>query len=269
VENEWHSAPSDSAESEASDVADALMDLQTARRLLQERARQISELESVRDRLVAREARLATVEAELGALQRAREAEVRHLQTRIEQLERLYPELLERDQRIASLEQQLDAAIEEAALRAAGSGASSPEAPSPPTDTSGPRPYADWERWFRERLAEHADAHLTRLEETIRRQHEVLVEKEARIADLMGRLEPESVGGPDDLKRIKGIGPALEKLLHEMGITSFQQLAHLDEVEAELIAGQLNAFRDRIWRDGWIEQARLLAGSYYAAVEQD
>ncbi len=254
MENEGHSAASDAGDP-VSDPADTL-DLQTARRLLEERARRISELESLRARLVAREARLATVEAELAALQRAREAEVRHLQTRIEQLERLYPELLGRDERIASLQEQLDA-VSEAAARTAVPTASAGGPPG--SDARGSHAYADWERWFRERLDERTDARLARLEATTRHQQEVLVEKEALIADLASRPSVEVEEGPDDLKRIKGIGPAIEKLLHEMGIASFQQLANLNEIEVELIANQLDAFRDRIWRDGWIEQARLLA----------
>jgi len=261
VENEGHGVPG-AAESVAPDAAVTPLDLHTAERLLLERARQIAELEGVRDRLVAREARLATVEAELTALQRAREAEVRHLQARIEQLEQLYPGLLERDERIASLEEQLDAAAEEAVLRAATRAApAAGPAERTASDVSGAGHYADWEQWFRDRLDERSDARLARLEATARHQHEVLVEKETLIADLLARLSAEPEQAPDDLKRIKGIGPAIEKLLHELGISSMQQIADLTEMEAELISGQLQAFGDRIWRDGWIEQARLLTRS--------
>ncbi len=34
-------------------------------------------------------------------------------------------------------------------------------------------------------------------------------------------------GGADDLKRIKGVGPKLEELLHTLGIFHFSQIAGL------------------------------------------
>jgi NADH-quinone oxidoreductase subunit J len=75
-------------------------------------------------------------------------------------------------------------------------------------------------------------------------------------------LEPsQSVlsGKPDDLKRIKGIGPKLERLLNENAITTFAQIAALDEAEVEALDEQLHEFRGRIRRDGWLEQARELS----------
>ncbi|MGF1476597.1 MAG: helix-hairpin-helix domain-containing protein [Geminicoccaceae bacterium] len=36
---------------------------------------------------------------------------------------------------------------------------------------------------------------------------------------------------PDDLKKIKGIGPVLEKKLHNLGITTFAQIAAFDATE--------------------------------------
>jgi predicted flap endonuclease-1-like 5' DNA nuclease len=35
------------------------------------------------------------------------------------------------------------------------------------------------------------------------------------------------VGAPDDLKQISGIGPKLEGVLREAGITRFEQIANL------------------------------------------
>ena len=64
----------------------------------------------------------------------------------------------------------------------------------------------------------------------------------------------------DDLKRIRGIGPAIEEKLHARGIFRFEQLAALD---ARSIA-QLDAvldFKGRIERDNWVRQASLLAAS--------
>lgn len=62
----------------------------------------------------------------------------------------------------------------------------------------------------------------------------------------------------DDLKRIKGIGPKLESLLHHNGITTLLQIATLTPEEVAALDEQLEEFKGRIERDNWIEQARQL-----------
>ncbi len=62
----------------------------------------------------------------------------------------------------------------------------------------------------------------------------------------------------DNLKRIKGIGPAIEKTLNEMGIFSFQQIADMSEYDIDRVAQRLKGFRSRIYREDWIGQAREL-----------
>jgi uncharacterized delta-60 repeat protein len=66
-------------------------------------------------------------------------------------------------------------------------------------------------------------------------------------------------GAPDDLKRIKGIGPVLEKRLHREGIFYFWQLAQWRAEDVADIASRLSAFKGRIERDRWVAQARELA----------
>ena len=63
--------------------------------------------------------------------------------------------------------------------------------------------------------------------------------------------------GADDLQRIKGIGPKLEAVLHDNGITRYQQIADLDADAIAQLDEQLG-FSGRIERDGWVEQARAL-----------
>ena len=72
-------------------------------------------------------------------------------------------------------------------------------------------------------------------------------------------LEPLPVEPPDDLKRIRGIGPKLERVLHRHGITTFAQIAALTPEQVEELSVQLPEFKGRIERDGWLEQARRLA----------
>lgn len=62
----------------------------------------------------------------------------------------------------------------------------------------------------------------------------------------------------DDLKQIKGVGPAIEKTLNEMGITCFQQIADMTEYDIDRVAQRLRGFHSRIYRENWIGQAREL-----------
>lgn len=63
---------------------------------------------------------------------------------------------------------------------------------------------------------------------------------------------------PDDLTRIKGVGPKLVALLGELGVTTFAQIAAWSDADVERIDAQLGRFKGRITRDQWIEQAKLL-----------
>ena len=61
--------------------------------------------------------------------------------------------------------------------------------------------------------------------------------------------------GSDDLKRLTGVGPALEKKLHENGVTSFAQIAAWGPEEIADMDDKLS-FKGRIERDGWVDQAK-------------
>ena len=88
----------------------------------------------------------------------------------------------------------------------------------------------------------------------------------ARIAELEAALgaalaaakeaRPELVG----LRRIRGIGPAYERSLLALGITTIAQIAALGPEELARVATQIKARPDRALRDDWVGQAqRLLA----------
>lgn len=66
-------------------------------------------------------------------------------------------------------------------------------------------------------------------------------------------------GGPDDLKQIKGVGPKLEKTLHEMGIYHFDQIAEWGPKEQAWMDDNLAGFKGRATRDDWVPQAKTLA----------
>ena len=62
----------------------------------------------------------------------------------------------------------------------------------------------------------------------------------------------------DDLKQIKGVGPAIEKTLNDLGIYRFNQIAEMSEYDIDRVAQQLKGFRSRIYREDWVGQARSL-----------
>ncbi len=70
---------------------------------------------------------------------------------------------------------------------------------------------------------------------------------------------------PDDLKLIVGVGPVLERLLHQLGVTSYRQIALWTERDIDGFDHQLAEFPGRIRRDGWVTQARALHESKYGS----
>lgn len=69
----------------------------------------------------------------------------------------------------------------------------------------------------------------------------------------------EAEGPADDLTRIKGLGPKLAKLLADLGVTRFEQIAAWSAADIARIDSHLGRFQGRIERDNWVEQAKFLA----------
>ena len=70
---------------------------------------------------------------------------------------------------------------------------------------------------------------------------------------------PTAEGEPDDLQKLKGVGPKLAAMLSAMGLTRFEQIASLSPGQVEAIDAELGAFRGRMTRDRIVEQAHYLA----------
>ena len=92
-------------------------------------------------------------------------------------------------------------------------------------------------------------------------------EAEAAAGDTAGEGAEETFKGldapqgePDDLKKITGVGPAIEKKLNALGIYHYWQIAELGEEDIARIDKSLN-FKGRIQRDDWIGQAKQLRES--------
>jgi predicted flap endonuclease-1-like 5' DNA nuclease len=95
-------------------------------------------------------------------------------------------------------------------------------------------------------------------EETARfRQLVVDIENNAPPPILLGTNEP------DDLKLIVGVGPVLERMLHNLGIGTFRQIARWTERDIAEFDAKLPEFPGRIVRDQWVTQARALHQSKY------
>ncbi len=78
---------------------------------------------------------------------------------------------------------------------------------------------------------------------------------------------PAAVGNPDDLLQLKGVGPKLNALLNSLGVFRFDQIAAWGAAEIGKVDGHLGSFKGRIVRDGWVEQAGLLARGAIADFE--
>jgi predicted flap endonuclease-1-like 5' DNA nuclease len=67
-------------------------------------------------------------------------------------------------------------------------------------------------------------------------------------------------GAPDDLARIKGIGPKSLEKLNALGVFHYDQIAAWNLDNAKWIGAAIGA-PGRVERDKWIQQARVLAGA--------
>jgi len=78
---------------------------------------------------------------------------------------------------------------------------------------------------------------------------------------------PETLDGPrggvaDDLKKIKGIGPKLEKTVNSLGFWHFDQVAAWTAEEVAWVDATLEGInKGRATRDGWVSQAVELAAA--------
>ena len=66
-------------------------------------------------------------------------------------------------------------------------------------------------------------------------------------------------GDPDDLKKIKGIGPKFEGDLNAKGVYYFRQIAAWSAKDIKMVDEIIDSFPGRIERDEWVKQAKKLA----------
>ena len=80
---------------------------------------------------------------------------------------------------------------------------------------------------------------------------------EPEIDPALGPIYREAPPNADDLTKIKGIATVLAKRLHDLGVHTFHQIASWEDDHVREFSNRL-AFKDRITREGWVEQARTL-----------
>jgi predicted flap endonuclease-1-like 5' DNA nuclease len=95
----------------------------------------------------------------------------------------------------------------------------------------------------------------------------------AAVEDVVGPLvgidiHPDIPEGPaDDLTVLKGLGPKAAAQLGALGIARYAQIAAWSDADAAAVDARMGAFKGRIARDKWVEQARYLAAQDRAGFE--
>jgi len=232
--------------------------------------------------IAAHEDDLAQLEARFLDQVRSREAELESVRQRLQSAEAASLELRERDAQLAIARERI-AELEPVAERAAEAAARTEQLERELRDREAARAK------LRKRLAELE----LRLRETATQSAGEATEGPERGGERSGRdskeepspmetlpegngLAPAVAGDPvegvagvaqprprrfrrkatDDLTLIHGIDPAMEHALHELGVTSFRQIAKWKDRDIERMARKLEETPERIRRDGWVESAR-------------
>jgi predicted flap endonuclease-1-like 5' DNA nuclease len=86
------------------------------------------------------------------------------------------------------------------------------------------------------------------------------------VADIENNAPPPLLAGPgapDDLRLIVGVGPVLERMLQQLGVATYRQIARWTERDIDDFDARLPEFHGRVRRDDWVTQARELHLSKY------
>lgn len=73
------------------------------------------------------------------------------------------------------------------------------------------------------------------------------------------RIGIANISDQDDLKRVKGIGPFIEKKLNALGIYTFRQIANFTAEDEDIVNEAIEFFPGRIRRDNWSSQSESFA----------
>lgn len=88
-----------------------------------------------------------------------------------------------------------------------------------------------------------------------------------KAAEPVAPAKPRSSGEPDNLLKIKGIGPKVNGILIGLGVTRYEQIASWTATDLAEIDRHLGNFAGRPSRDQWMDQASYLARGDVAGFE--
>jgi len=250
-QNSQYQASNKDAKMRASELSDALKEAFERRDELQ---RQLKDIRGNLETAVSERDQLRDSASSDDLAEQLEQARVKKLEVELKNWQDRLPPLIERFQQRNAEAQDLEAQLAEAQERISaledmvGSEQTrvepvDPDALSDGMDASNDPIDAQDETGVEQNLAVEDDD----IEELI--DEDVVVEDDQADIDDAPR---------DDLKQIKGVGPAIEKTLNEMGISRFDQIAQMSEYEIDRVAHRLKGFRSRIYREDWIGQARDL-----------
>ena len=87
---------------------------------------------------------------------------------------------------------------------------------------------------------------------------DLTVEPLAEVSEVVDVAPPaETTHGGDDLKRIRGLDQVAENVLHELGVTSYDQIASWVQADMDRVNQALGT-AGRIEREYWVVQAKVL-----------
>jgi NADH-quinone oxidoreductase subunit E len=129
-----------------------------------------------------------------------------------------------------------------------------PSAPPPANDQAARPAHLDEAEAHAHAAAE--EAHIT--EALAKLPADASSEQKANAVGSRPAALPAPRSAPDDLQRIKGVGPVNEKHLHDLGVFHFDQIAAWTRAEIRWVGTYL-AFPGRIDREQWVAQAANLA----------
>lgn len=86
------------------------------------------------------------------------------------------------------------------------------------------------------------------------------IARSALNAAIGSRIKAASAEEKNDLKKINGIGPFIEKKLNDIGIFTYEQISQFDADIIHQITDAIQFFPGRIDRDDWVGQAKKLIG---------
>lgn len=230
---------------------------QTRAGIDRERTELNARLGSLEAELKAERAKSAHTANELGLLRRERE----ELTARMRRVEREQPASNGADNASP------DAAEKTAAEARANTGALRE------TLTAREQEIVELKTWLRESSAQkqHLEDRLETMTQRVApltqklRQQRQLLRQLRQAAALRDGDTPVSADPDDNLKDIRGIGPALERKLRGHGIRRFAQLAEMSEQELRDVSASLSIAPNMGCRQQWIQQARELQRNLHSS----